>query len=191
MNYKIATTALLCAALGLSGCGLFKKKTSDGAAAGAGGVTEYPGAPETSPAPSANPLPGGPVQIGGDAPGFGGSGGVTGADGATLGDVIYFEYDSTSLTPEGQALVVQYARYLSANPASKLRLEGNTDERGTREYNIGLGERRALAVEDGLIAQGASAGQLSVISYGEERPVDPEQSEAAYAKNRRVQLIKQ
>jgi peptidoglycan-associated lipoprotein len=102
---------------------------------------------------------------------------------------VYFEYDSAELSPKGQEIVAHFGRYLATNPNARLRLEGHTDERGTREYNISLGERRANTVQSALIAYGASASQLSVVSYGEERPVDPGHDEAAYAQNRRVEII--
>ena len=76
-----------------------------------------------------------------------------------------------------------------ADTSLKVRLEGNTDERGTREYNLALGERRANAVKAYLVAQGVSPSQIEVVSYGEEKPVDPGHNEAAWAKNRRVQIV--
>lgn len=102
---------------------------------------------------------------------------------------IYFEFDSSDINSEGQAIVARFAKYLVANPTSKLRLEGHADERGTREYNVGLGERRASAVQAALLASGASAAQLSVVSYGEERPSTDGHDEAAWAKNRRVEIV--
>lgn len=127
-----------------------------------------------------------------------GGGGQIGADDARTAaerqltnNVVYFEYDSSSIKAEYQAVVDAYARYLVANPASKVRLEGHTDERGTREYNVSLGERRANAVRDALAAAGVTAAQVSVLSYGEERPAASGHDEAAYSQNRRVQIIRQ
>jgi len=120
------------------------------------------------------------------------------SDGSSLDDksgldlsqrTVYFAYDSTDLTPEGQQIVAHFGRYLSSNPSARIRLEGNADERGTREYNIGLGERRALAVQSALISYGASANQMSVVSYGEERPAVEGHDESAWAMNRRVEII--
>jgi peptidoglycan-associated lipoprotein len=74
-------------------------------------------------------------------------------------------------------------------PTARLRLEGNTDERGSREYNIGLGERRAQTVRRALMAQGVDDGQVTTVSYGEERPAVPGDDEAAYAQNRRVEFV--
>lgn len=122
------------------------------------------------------------------------------AGGAGLGDlasqvaskkVIYFDFDSDALTTDGQATAALWAKYLAANPSVRVRLEGNADERGTREYNVALGERRAKAVQSVLTSGGASASQLSVISYGEERPAAPGHDEAAWALNRRVELVQQ
>ena len=102
--------------------------------------------------------------------------------------VFYFDFDRSDLKPEARAALVYHANYLKANPSAHYRLEGHADERGTREYNLALGERRAQAVERYLQVQGVSSSQLETISYGEERPVDTGTTEAAYAKNRRVEI---
>jgi len=101
---------------------------------------------------------------------------------------FYFEFDKSELTTEARDALVVHAADLKANPGRRVRLEGHADERGTREYNLALGERRSQAVERYLQVQGVSAGQMEVISYGEERPVDTGTTEAAYSKNRRVEL---
>ncbi|GAC1459156.1 MAG: peptidoglycan-associated lipoprotein Pal [Steroidobacteraceae bacterium] len=103
--------------------------------------------------------------------------------------VVYFDFDSSEVRGAGAELVAAHARYLAANPGTRVRLEGHTDERGTREYNIGLGERRAQAVRRALMLQGALDGQLSTVSYGEERPAAAGHDEAAWAKNRRVEIV--
>jgi peptidoglycan-associated lipoprotein len=103
--------------------------------------------------------------------------------------VVYFDFDSSEIKGAGVALVAAHARYLAANPGTRVRLEGHTDERGSREYNIGLGERRAQAVRRALMLQGALDGQLSTVSYGEERPAAPGHDEEAWAKNRRVEIV--
>lgn len=105
-----------------------------------------------------------------------------------LGYVIYFDYDKADIKSESAALITAHAKYLASNPSRKARLEGNTDERGSREYNIGLGERRAQAVRQALMLQGVSDSQLTTLSYGEERPAVDGHDEAAYAKNRRVEI---
>ena len=101
--------------------------------------------------------------------------------------VFYFDFDRSELKPEARDALVYHANALKASGAS-VRLEGHADERGTREYNLALGERRAQAVERYLLVQGVSASQLETISYGEEQPVATGTSEAAYARNRRVEM---
>jgi len=103
--------------------------------------------------------------------------------------VVYFEFDRSEIRPEFNAMLAAHGRYLAANPGTSVRLEGHADERGSREYNIGLGERRALAVRQILLLQGASASQLSTVSYGEERPAVFGSDEEAYQLNRRVELV--
>lgn len=99
---------------------------------------------------------------------------------------IYFDFNRDTIKSEYEAVVLAHARYLRANPNADVVLQGHTDERGTREYNLALGERRANAVKRFLNIQGVSNSQMSVVSYGEERPEARGQSEDAYAKNRRV-----
>ncbi|KRE88696.1 peptidoglycan-associated lipoprotein [Frateuria sp. Soil773] len=103
--------------------------------------------------------------------------------------VVYFDFDKTEIKPEFQQIMACHAKYLQDRPQSHIRLEGNTDERGTREYNLGLGERRGNAVSDALQAAGGSAGQLEVISYGKEKPVCREHNEDCWGKNRRVEIV--
>ncbi len=105
--------------------------------------------------------------------------------------VIYFDYDSADLTSEGQSTAALWAKYLVANPSLRVRLEGNTDERGTREYNVALGENRANTVQSALTSAGVSASQISVVSYGEERPAAPGHDESAWSLNRRVEFVQQ
>ena len=102
---------------------------------------------------------------------------------------VYFEFDSSEISGDGQAVVEGWAAYLAANSSARVRLEGHCDERGTREYNVGLGERRANAVLQALTSRGVSARQLSVTSYGEERPVNPGHDDAAWQQNRRVEIV--
>jgi peptidoglycan-associated lipoprotein len=102
---------------------------------------------------------------------------------------VYFDFDSSEIKGEGTDIVAAHAKYLAANPGTRVRLEGHTDERGSREYNIGLGERRAQSVRRALLLQGAADTQISTVSYGEERPAVPGHDEAAWAKNRRVEIV--
>ncbi|MEQ6917497.1 peptidoglycan-associated lipoprotein Pal [Halomonas aquatica] len=99
---------------------------------------------------------------------------------------IYFEYDSDTIRNEFEPVLTAHARFLRANPNATVMLQGHTDERGTREYNLALGERRAGAVKRYLNVQGVSPSQVEVLSYGEERPAARGQNEQAYAQNRRV-----
>ena len=103
-------------------------------------------------------------------------------------NVFYFEFDRSDLSAEARAALVHHANYLKENSSARYRLEGHADERGTREYNLALGERRSQAVERYLQVQGVSSGQLETISYGEENPVDSGSSDSAYSRNRRVEI---
>ena len=102
---------------------------------------------------------------------------------------FYFEYDSSDLKPEAMRALDVHAKDLKAN-GNRVVLEGHTDERGTREYNMALGERRAKAVQRYLVLQGVSPAQLELVSYGEERPVAMGSSEESWTQNRRVELKK-
>lgn len=103
--------------------------------------------------------------------------------------VVYFDYDQDALRPEFQSAMACHAKYLRDRPTSRMNLEGNADERGSREYNLGLGERRGNAVSSALQANGGSGTQIQVISYGEERPTCTSSSEDCWAKNRRVEIV--
>jgi peptidoglycan-associated lipoprotein len=103
--------------------------------------------------------------------------------------VIYFDFDSSEIKAEGNDVVAAHAKYLASHASTRVRLEGNTDARGSREYNIGLGERRAQAVRRALLLQGATESQLSTVSYGAERPAVAGNDEAAWSKNRRVEIV--
>jgi peptidoglycan-associated lipoprotein len=103
--------------------------------------------------------------------------------------VVYFDFDQSNIKPEFQNIIACHAKYLRDRPMARMTLEGNTDERGTREYNLGLGERRGNAVESALEAAGASSDQIKVVSYGEERPVCREHNEGCWHQNRRVNIV--
>jgi peptidoglycan-associated lipoprotein len=103
--------------------------------------------------------------------------------------VVYFDFDSSEIKGAGTDVVAAHAKYLAAHSGTRVRLEGHTDERGSREYNIGLGERRAQAVRRALLLQGATDAQISTVSYGEERPAVSGHDEAAWSKNRRVEIV--
>jgi len=103
--------------------------------------------------------------------------------------IVYFEFDRADITADSQTVVNAHATYLAKNPAQKVRLEGHADERGSREYNIGLGERRGQAVRRALALQGVAETQLTTVSYGEERPAAAGSDEQAYGLNRRVEIV--
>lgn len=100
--------------------------------------------------------------------------------------IIYFDYDNAEIKPEYLALLRTHAGYLGSHADTRVTLEGHTDERGTREYNLALGDRRAEAVRRLMLAEGVSPNQLNTLSYGEERPADPGHGEDAWRQNRRV-----
>ena len=105
-----------------------------------------------------------------------------------FGMVIYFDFNQSDLKPEYADLLARHAGRLSNSSRSQVRLEGHGDERGSREYNIGLGERRSQAVRRMLLIQGASTNQLSTVSFGEEQPATIGSDEESYALNRRVEI---
>jgi peptidoglycan-associated lipoprotein len=103
--------------------------------------------------------------------------------------VVYFDLDQDTLKPEFTSIMACHAKYLQDQPSSRITLEGNADERGSREYNVGLGERRGNAVQSALIGNGGSSSQLNVISYGEERPTCTDSMESCWSQNRRVEIV--
>jgi peptidoglycan-associated lipoprotein len=166
---------ILCATLALAGCP--KKPTT---------VPEGSGSTASEGSGASTGQGEGQIGEGRDLPGASGSinGGPAGA--AT---VIYFDFDRSDIRPEYASLINTHAKFLAASSAIKIRVEGHTDERGSREYNIALAERRAQAVRSALMLQGASDAQLTTVSYGEERPAVAGSDESAYEKNRRVELV--
>jgi peptidoglycan-associated lipoprotein len=160
----VLLTALLCAAA--VGC---SKKVKEVPPVDTGVGT----APVTEPAPTAGMY--GPDDLDTDA--------------CLRQRVVYFDFDQDALRPEFQAAMACHAKYLRDRPSSRMNLEGNADERGSREYNLGLGERRGNAVSSALQANGGSGSQITVVSYGEERPTCTQSSEDCWAKNRRVEIV--
>jgi len=158
------------------------------------------------------PLPGQPGYVGnGSATGLGegdtiGEGAAVEAGGGPLGDpsrfdnmtpdpealaayTVYFEFDSSVVKASEEGKVADVAAELKSNMNNALRIEGHCDERGTEGYNLALGERRALALREALVADGVSPDRIQTISYGEERPADPNHDEIAWSKNRRGVFI--
>jgi peptidoglycan-associated lipoprotein len=103
--------------------------------------------------------------------------------------IIYFDFDSSDIRNEYVDVIAAHGRDLARNATLRVRLEGHTDERGSREYNIGLGERRAQTVKRALMLQGVQESQIATVSYGEERPAAAGEDEAAWSKNRRVEIV--
>lgn len=114
-----------------------------------------------------------------------------GAEGAQISSLmrIHFDFDRYELSEEARMTLAGNAAYLKANPNAQIRIEGHCDERGSDEYNLALGERRAMAAKRYLQSLGVDTSRLTMISYGEERPLDPSSNEAAWAKNRRAEFI--
>ena len=108
---------------------------------------------------------------------------------AAIGNTVYFDYDSSALSGNAQGTLLRQAGFLNANPSLTITIEGHCDERGTREYNLALGERRASAARDFLLAQGVDQARIKVISYGKERPVASGSTETSWSKNRRAATV--
>jgi peptidoglycan-associated lipoprotein len=179
MNKLVSIACLLSAAVLLAGCP--KKATVvEPPAAGA----QVPGSNAAGQGASTTTTP-----LGGDAGTQGGGISGAGPGGGLAGKVIYFDFDKSDIKPEYATVIAANAQVLTTHPGFKVKLEGNTDERGTREYNIGLGERRAQAVRRALMLQGVSENQLTTVSFGAERPAAEGDDDAAWAKNRRVDLV--
>jgi peptidoglycan-associated lipoprotein len=150
---------------------------------------------EAAPVVDARPNPNTGAGAGGARSGAAGQSGVTTVDvgaantaASNLGKVVYFDFDSYVLRDEYKPLIESHARALSAAKTKKMVIEGHTDERGGREYNLALGQRRAEAVARSMMLLGATDGQIEAVSYGKERPANEGHDEAAWAKNRRAEL---
>jgi len=105
------------------------------------------------------------------------------------GKTVQFEFDRYEIASEYFPLIKANADYLSMKPETSITIGGHCDERGTREYNLALGERRAMAVKNALVAEGVSPSRINIVSYGEDSPVDEAHTEAAWSKNRRAEFV--
>lgn len=171
IRHRLLLTALL--AVTLAGCG------------------GNPPVPDPDPSDSSMAGSGSDATSRGRGAGGVGAGEEFGDDPMGLGEmenIIYFDFDQSELRPEYGDLLARHAQHLANNSRMTVRLEGHADETGSREYNIGLGERRAQSVRRMLLIQGASAEQISTVSFGEERPAALGGDEEAYAQNRRVEI---
>jgi peptidoglycan-associated lipoprotein len=128
------------------------------------------------------------VEAGVEGEGFKGSA-LAGERGDRGARIIYFDYDSDEIRPEFRTAIEAHAAYLASHPDAVMTLEGHADERGSREYNLALGERRALAVRSQLSLLGGSSAQIRTVSFGEERAAAEGHDEGAYALNRRVEIV--
>jgi peptidoglycan-associated lipoprotein len=139
--------------------------------------------PESPPAPQGASPPGGGISSGNIVPG-------SQQDlEASAGDRVFFAFDRSDITPEARQILARQADWLRRYPNVTVTIEGHCDERGTREYNLALGERRAQAVKNVLVAMGIPAARMSTISYGKERPAVVGSTEEAYAQNRRAVTV--
>lgn len=169
---------LLVSAALAAGCAQKTKPDDDAMAPGAEGDDGF----MTQPLPEGETYPDG-------RPAEGDFGYGEDPEGLLSANIIYFDFDSTTIRPEYSEAIAAHAAKLVDTPAAMVRLEGHTDERGSREYNIGLGERRAQSVRRALMLQGVGGDQLSTVSYGEEQPAVTGSDEEAMAMNRRVEII--
>ncbi len=177
---KLKTLAALLIITLVTACAGPSKSTVD---EGAAGASQAGGAASTG--------------VGDAGAGQGGAMGGNTTGGSALGGpgasqenrIIYFGYDQFDIKPEYEVILQAHAKYLSANPGARVRLEGHADERGSREYNIGLGEKRAQSVRNVLLLQGAVSDQIATVSFGEERPAVIGSDEEAWSLNRRVEIV--
>ena len=176
-NTQLYAVSALLAALAITGC--TSKPT----------VTT----PNASTLPGGNGVDGANGANGANATGLNADGSLqsqnlTAAQRVLLGRVVHFELDSSEIAQSDFAVLNAHARYLASNGGAHVVLTGHTDERGTREYNLALGERRAKSVQTYLQTNGAQQAQIEVVSYGKEKPVDEGHDESAWSKNRRVEI---
>ena len=146
---------------------------------------------EDKSASSVSGQPNGPGAQSSVAPVVTDSANATVAGPANVARIIYFDYDSYEIKPQFQSLIEAHARFLKANSARRVSIEGHTDERGGREYNLALGQRRAEAVRRALVLLGVADNRLEAVSFGKEKPAVPGNDEAAWAQNRRAELVYQ
>jgi peptidoglycan-associated lipoprotein len=182
-NTTILAAALL--ALGLAACTTKKPAATDSGTGSQQSATPYGAAgAETSAAGTGGGL---------DSQALGGGTNAQGTAAAAAGNllgkkVFNFDYDSADIGPDDYNALKAHAQYLGKTSAARVQIGGHTDERGTREYNMALGERRAKSVAAFLTSNGVNPGQIEVVSFGEEKPVATGESETVWAENRRVEL---
>lgn len=168
LRLSFAMIFALCAVVALSSCS--KKDVTEGEP----GFTTEGG--------------GGGAAVGDAGTGNTGTAGDAGSTNASMQTAL-FPFDSYKLTNSARAAIKANAEWMKANPSASVQVEGHCDERGTTEYNLALGERRANAALEYMVKLGVEKSRLSTISYGKERPVDPGHDEGAWAKNRRAEFV--
>lgn len=178
MNRRVFGWIMVCVGLVLAGCTAMEERQ------GEGGEVEVRDAQGEAGAGAEGAQAGG-AEMGGAFAGRE----LEDPDSPLAQRVFYFEYDSSTVSEADRSVLMAHADFLSRHPEVSVVVEGHTDERGSREYNLALGERRAKAVEKLLLLQGAAREQLQVISFGEERPVGLAHDESAWRLNRRVELL--
>jgi peptidoglycan-associated lipoprotein len=173
---RILTMLVVASALGFAGCASHPVKPASAELASVPGA----GAASQGAAAGANANSGS----------LGSQQSVPGPREGLLADrLIHFAFNSSQISAHGMKVVAAHAAYLAAHPNARVRLEGYTDDRGSAEYNIGLGMRRAEAVREALLLQGVSPSQITVVSYGLEDPINPANNPVAWAENRRVHIV--
>lgn len=188
MNALTRTLAVLLPVAMLWGCSTTPSTTDTDMAAGDAAMTTTGGGMADS--GMGDSEMGSGVEVGG----IQGNGGFVGdplqdPDSLLAKRVVYFDFDKSEIKSETREIIEAHAQYLSANPSVRIVVEGHCDERGTREYNLGLGERRGKAVQQVMSLLGVSSSQVEVVSYGEERPAAMGHEEDAWAMNRRVEFL--
>lgn len=174
-NTKLPAVLLLIAGLAACTTNRSGNGSADGSAAGADAASA-----STSAGGTGNGL---------DSQGLGGANGGAGGNGNPLTvRIFHFDYDSADVQPDDYDALKAHAQYLRKNPSARILVGGHTDERGTREYNMALGERRAKSIAAFLSSNGAKPAQVEVVSYGEEKPMRMGEAESDWAENRRVEL---
>lgn len=187
MNVFVKGAAVVLSVAMLWGCSSTPKATATTEGAGTTAVkTTQPAAPATGTVGSGSVdagsrMGGGAVAAAGDE--------LSDPNGVLAKRTVFFDFDKSDIKPEARQIIEAHAKYLAAHPNTRIVLQGHCDERGTREYNLGLGERRARAVQQAMTLMGVSANQLELVSYGEERPAAMGHDESAWALNRRVEFV--
>ena len=186
---QLVVSSLLVAAVALAGCAKRPATTQAAAPAPTGAATATAGTPSTGGQQSLQPS--GPTGGGATTPAPGSAARPAVQDFAAVRDLadVFFDFDKYDIRPTDAKTLDANASWLKSNPNHLVLIEGHCDERGTNEYNLALGERRAKSTMNYLVSQGVQANRITIISYGEERPQCSEHTEACWAKNRRSHFL--